>query len=434
MEFHSSLLSRGRLLRVLPYVVAIVIGSGMLLATKGLSHYRPPTFGGFEPALTQQAALEIVHTGRTEMTYHPTGYSYLVALVYLCLPDVWRLPIAVLILHILSLPLVAWCVGQIAAQFSGRRLETWGKWLAALYYPLGYYAATFNNNFATLVFTSLAIVGLLPLLGPNRSLRRSVLVGLALGAAACLRPNFGPLGVVFVLALWRATHSLREAIVRSAPIAVVSIGMLGLMTAANPPEPGQLFRGSQGMSRSLLEGTYQYSYAWWDWEWDHQPDDLRVTDFDDPAVRDFYEHLQKIEAETGKPAADPATQAVIRRAAWARIFGLPANTLKKVLISTVRIWILIPTHLSSMTVKILIAAQEFLLLGLALFGLGLMRRDPGWRLLAIGVLAVPTISHWLLHVEARYSLPARGVELALVVVAIEHIARWLFKADSSTRV
>jgi hypothetical protein len=257
------------------------------------------------------------------------------------------------------------------------------------------------------------------------------LVGLALGLVACLRPNFSVLGIVFVLVLWRATKSFREAFVRSAPIAIVSAGMLTLMTVINPPEPGQIVRGSQAAAKSLLEGTYQYSYDWWTWDWDRQSDDLRTTGFDNPAVRDYFEHLQRIEAATGKPTTDPATQAAIRREAWSRIIGLPANTLKKVLISTVRIWIFIPTHLSSMAAKVLIAAQEFVLLVLAMFGLALMNRSPGWRLLAVGVLAVPTISHWLLHVEPRYSLPARSVELALAVVAIERIARWLFKADSS---
>jgi hypothetical protein len=397
----------------------------MLFLTKGPSHYRPPSYGGPEPQMTHEAALEIVQTGRTAMTYHPTGYSYLVAVVYLLLPEAWRVPIAVLIVQIASLPLVAWCVGRIAAQFGDQRLELWGNWTAALYYPLGYYAATFNNSFATLVFASLAVVGVLPLLGPNRSLGRSLLSGLALGAVACLRPNFGLLGIVFVLALWRATRSFREAIIRSAPIAAVSLGMLVLMTAINPPEPGQLVRGSQAAAKSLLEGTYQYSYDWWSWDWDRQPDDMRTSGFDNPAVRDYFEHLQKIEVETGKPATDPVTQAAIRREAWSRIIGMPANTLKKVLVSTVRIWIFVPTHLSSMAVKVLIAVQEFLLLGFALAGLVLMRGCPGGRLLAIGVLAVPTMSHWLLHIEPRYSLPARGIEVALAVVAIEALARWL---------
>jgi hypothetical protein len=407
----------------------------MLIATKGTSHYRPPNFGGFEPALTQQAALDIVHTGRTDMTYHPTGYSYLVALVYLLLPsDGLRLPLAMLIVQIAFLPVVVWCVGRMAAHFGGQSVEPWGRWLAALYYPFGYYASAFNNSYATLVFASLSIVGVLRLLGTSRSIGQSALVGVALGIVACLRPNFCALGIVFVLTVWRATGSIREAILRTLPIAGVSIGLLALMTAINPPEPGQLFRGSQGAARSMLEGTYQYSYNWWSWDWDHQPDDLRTTDFDNPAVRDFFEHLKRIEAETGKPATDPAAQGVIRREAWGRVFGLPGNTLKKILVSTVRIWIFIPTHLGSLAPKVAVAVQELVLLGLALTGAVVMRGALGGRMLALGAMAVPTISHWLLHVEPRYSLPARGVELALAAVALFALAQRFNRAPSTEMV
>ena len=274
------------------------------------------------------------------------------------------------------------------------------------------YHSTGYSYFAALVYLFL----------PNDALRRSLWVGLAVGAVACLRPIFAFIGVVFVLALWRATHSLREAVVRSAPIAVVSLAMLATMTAVNPPEPNQFVRGSQGMNCSMLAGTFQYTHTWWDWNWD--------LTLDDPGDQDYWVDRNRIiEEQTGKPlvktddpeevaaAMTPATQLAIRREAWSRIIGLPGNTLKKVLISTVRAWILIPTQLSSMAAKMLIAAQEFLLLGLALCGLWLMNRRPGLRLLAIGVLAVPTVSHWLLHVEPRYSLPAKGVELSLAVVA-----------------
>ncbi len=401
--------------RAAPYAVSVAIGVVMLVWVRGTNTYSEAKhFGGMEPELTHRAALEIVATGRTSMTYHPTGYSYLVALVYLFLP---RVPLSVLWVQIASLPLVVWCVGQITGFFGGPRLTRWGVWAAAVYYPLGYDAAVFTSIYPALVFTMLALVALLPALGPQSSWRMSVLAGAALGVVACTRPNFAFLGVVFVLAIWRATGSLRKALVRSAPIAAVSLGLLGLMTVLNPPEPGEFTRGSETMSRGLLEGTYEYLYRWWDWDWMESPKDR--------AFREYNEQLRRIEQETGKSFIDPVSQPVVRREAWRRIRENPAGALKKALISTVRVWINIPTHLQSMLIKVACAVQEFILLGFALAGLFLLDPNCGRRVLAIGVMAVPTMTHWLSHVEPRYSLPGRGVELALAVVALAALAERL---------
>jgi len=400
--------------RGLPYAVALAVGWAMLIWCRGTTVYLPPKFGGIEPLLTQRAAEEILATGRTTMTYHATRYSYLVAMVYFLLPHE---PIYVLYVQLALLPLVAWCIGRITGFLGGAPLERWGMWAAALYYPLGYCAATFTSIYPALVFTLLALVALVPLLGQRRSLSRSLLTGLALGVVVCTRPNFAFLGVVFLTALWRATGSLREALIRSLPIAGTSLALLATMTAVNPPVPGEFVRGSEAMGRNMLEGTYEYTRRWWDWDWMERPDD--------PAFHEFQEHLKRIEEETGKPAYDPASAPVVRREAWRRIFNDPANTLKKILISTVRVWVFIPTHLDSMTVKIACAVQEFLLLGLAVGGLFCLNPNGGRRVLASGVMAVPTITHWLLHVEPRYSLPGRGVELALAIVALAALARRL---------
>jgi len=409
--------------RVPPYVMSIALGLLMLAVQKG-GLYRPPNYGGFEPKFTQDAAVEIVHTGRTTMTYHPTGYSYLVALVYLLLPP---LPLSMQFAQIASLPLVVWGVGRIAGSFGGAGCRNWGEWCAGLYYPFGYCATTFNSVYATFLFATLAIAALLPLLGlgeqAKRSLGRSLLVGFLLGIVACVRPNYSLLGVIFAVALWRSTRSLWEAVVRSVPIAAVSLGLLLAMTALNPPEPGQFVRGSQAMNGSLLKGTYEYTHTWWDWDWSWARSD--------PGYQDYRSHLDRIEAETGKPYTDPASQAVVAREAWKRILGLPGNTLKKMLISTVRVWILIPTQLHSMPVKVAIALQEFLLLGLALAGLVGLWGERGLFLLAAGVMLVPTVEHWFLHVEPRYSLPARGVELALAAVTVAGIWRRLRAPNAS---
>ncbi len=409
-----------------------MLGCVMLFATKGVSHYSPDKkgtpYGGYEPGLNHYAAVEILQTGRTTMTYHPTGYAYLSGslVVSALLP---HLPLSMLAVQIASLPLAVWGVGRIARQFGGSNCRAWGEWGAGLYYPFGYCAATFSNVYMTFLFATLSFAAFLPLLGgdetanrsegraPGRSLGRSLLVGLLLGLAACLRPNFGLFGVVFALALWRSTRSLWEAIIRSLPIAAVSLALLLTMTALNPPEPGQFARGSQAMNRSLLEATYQYSHQWWDWTW--------YEDESDPGFHDYLDHIHRIEAETGKPKTDPASQAAIGREAWKRILGMPGNTLKKILISSVRIWILIPTQLNSMPVEVAIAVQEFVLLGLTLAGLVGLWGKRGVFLLAAGVMLVTTVQHWFLHVEPRYAMPARGIELALAAIATAGIwNRW----------
>ena len=406
-----------------PFVLSVVAGCGMLFITHNWKHYAPPGYGGFEPGETQRGAIEIRQRGRTDMDFHTPGYPYLVALVYLLLP---RVPVSMLAVQIACLPLVVWSVGRISRDFAGPSLEPWGRWAACLYYPLAYYAVTFNSIFVTFLFVNLCLVFLAPLLRGPRSFWRSALVGLGLGVVVCFRPNFAVLGIAFALAIWKETRNLWEAVIRALPIAAVSAGMLVAINAANPPPPGQFLRGSQGVNRQMLEGTYQYADQWWDWEW--------FEDSTSPGSKKFYDHLRRIEQETGSTiigenektfVTSPAAQAALRRDALKRMTDYPWNTVKKLLISTVRTWIFVPTHLSSMPVKIAITVEEFFVLALALYGLWLLWIGGGPWELALGVLVAITMWSWILDVEPRYSLPGRGVELALMVVALETIWRRL---------
>ncbi len=384
-------------LYLLPVLAALVF-----FYLRGLRLYAPPDFGGFEPAFNHFAGIEITETGVTTMTYHPTGYAYVTGLIYLLLPNV---PFSVIAVQVASLPWLVHLVRRLFGALGGPTAARWGLVVAALYYPFAYYSVVYNSTYFSFLFTTWAMVLVTDLLGARRSWGRIVGAGLLLGAVVCMRAHFGVLGLFFFGAIWAARRSFKEALVRAVPMGAVCCGLLLTMVAFNPPEPGQFTRGSHPLSRSLLEATYQYERSWWDWEW---------TIGEDKA---FLAEVQRIEAITGKPYTDPATQPLVRDVAWERITGKPLNQLKKIAISTVRVWVLVPTHLQSRGIKVVIACQELLLLGLAVAGLVLVRRNRGVFVLCLGAMALPTVMHWFLHVEPRYSLPCKVVELGLATIS-----------------
>ncbi len=400
---------------VAAYLAPVAIAFLMLVFLRGVDHYAPPDCGGPEPRENHLAALEILDHGTTTMTFHTTGYAYLTALVYLFLPNQ---PLSVLLVQIALLPLVVWCTGRLVAAATNEQFAIVGRLVAGLYYPFAYYSLAYSSIVPAFIFVTLALALAMPLLQGGRSWRRSTAVGLALGVAVCARPNYGLVGVFIALGLWVATRSLWEAIIRATPIAVISIGLLVGMRAANPPEPGQLLRGSWGLSRGLLQGSYQYSHRWWDWEWIEDPSDV--------GAQEYYAHLHRLEAEAGETYPHAEVLRLMRRDARARILGLPLNTMKKVVISSVRLWIFIPTHLESRFVKYTIGMQEVLILLAAIVGLAHIRKRPGLRWVLVGVVLTPILTHLLITVEARYSLPSRGVEMALASVGFLVVARrWL---------
>lgn len=386
--------------RLLPVLETVAL----LVLYRGAHRYAAPDFGGPEPFENHRAAMEILDHGTTAMTFHATGYSYLVALAYLLLP---RTPNSMLMVQGVMLVPTVWAIEQLALKFGGERVRQISLVLAGLYYPFAYYAATFTSVFPAAVFATLACAFVLPLL-EKWDLKYALACGASLGVAVCCRPNLGGLGVVFVIAIFLASRSVTQTLLRAAPIGVLSLLFLATMTFFNPPEPGQFVRGSQAMNRSLLEGTYQFEDRWWDWEALNDP----------KVIAPFWDHAHRLEAESGKPLEDPATQLLARRDAWARMKANPAGVVKKAAISSVRLWIFMPSHSKSMAVKVLITVQEALLLLLALFGLRTMFREKKPWVLATGVLLIPTLTHILMHVEARYSLPGRGVEVALMAVGI----------------
>ncbi|MBX7100003.1 MAG: glycosyltransferase family 39 protein [Myxococcaceae bacterium] len=391
-------------------LLPLILAMGALFLYRGTGRYSPPDFGGPEPIENHRAALEILDHGTTDMTFHATGYAYLVALVYAVAP---HLPLSMLIVQCLLLPLIVLAISRIARGLGGEDAGRWGLIVGGLYYPFAYYAMTFS----TIVPASLASTGLvavaLPLL-ERTSWKRSLAVGLLLGVAACCRPNLAFLGVVLAASVLAASRSLVATLVRTAPVAAVSLGMLTAMAVANPPEPGQFTRGSQGMNRSLLDATYQFEDRWFDWE--------RVGD--PQANAKANEHWARLEAESGKPMTDPATQLLARRDAFARMKANPMGVVKKGLISSVRIWILMPSDSQYTVLKFGIALSELAFLLVALFGMRASRRAGLPWYFGAGVMLVPTLSHLILHVEPRYSLPGRGAEAAFLAIGLAALLAW----------
>ncbi|MBX7117266.1 MAG: hypothetical protein K1X64_23310, partial [Myxococcaceae bacterium] len=346
--------------RLIWWAVPFLVGALMWVGVRGSSRYEAPTFGGPEPYETHRGAVEILQRGTTDMTFHATGYAYFVAASYLLLPDE---PSSAIWVQIGLLPLLAFAIAVIAKAVAGELAGRVAWIVAGLYYPFGYYAGTFSSTFLAFAGVTFAVAVAMPLFEAP-SWRRSLAAGFFLGVATCARPNIALTGVVLAVCLWVATRSFKDAAVRTAPVAAVSLLMLVLMSVLNPPEPGQLVRGSQAMNRSLLEGTYQFEERWWDWE-----------ALNDPQVwARFRENVARLEKESGQPLESPATQQLAKRDALARIKADPMNTVKKILISTVRIWIFVPSHLKSMPVKVAVAVSEAVLLGLAMVGLLQVRR------------------------------------------------------------
>ena len=233
------------------YCLPVIVGLIMLFFVRSADHYAAPTFGGREPAFNHLAALDILRSGRTDMTFHPTGYAYLTALVYVFLPNA---VLSLLLTQIASLALLAELVRRLALEMGGLEAARFGLFAAAFYYPFGYYAATYSNVYPTMFFLTLAIVLLLPLLRGERSWGRACAVGAALGVAVCLRGNFALVGGIFFLAIWFGTRSLLEAIVRTVPIAVVCVGMDQLLSKRVPSSLRRSPPSEKSDTRAWTEG------------------------------------------------------------------------------------------------------------------------------------------------------------------------------------
>jgi hypothetical protein len=382
-----------------------VIGCFVVVVfVRGLGRYGYPDWGGDEPAANHYAALEILSTGRTTMMLHATGYSYLVALVYAFLPNV---PLSVLAIQGLLLPAVVIATVRIAEKFGGDLAGRCALIVSGTYYAFPYYAAVFTGVFPPYLAVTGSIAVALPLLEKSAP-RRAAIAGILLGVAVCCRPNMALVGVVLFASIWWATRSVKTAFVRVLPVGAISLGMLVLMTLVNPPEPGQFVRGSYPMNRSILEGTYQFQDRWWDWE----------PFGDEKVMAKFWVHEKRLEAESGHPMEHPDTQRLMRRDGLQRIRDYPLNSLKKAVISSVRIWILIPTQFDRLLYEVPFALLEGVLLALAIGGIVITRRRGGPWYLGVGVMAVVAAAHLVLHVEPRYSLPAKGVEVAFIAVAL----------------
>ncbi|MCC6132326.1 MAG: hypothetical protein IT186_20580 [Acidobacteria bacterium] len=379
--------------RWLPAVLIVALGLVALLLVRGRGRYSPPDYGGPEPFENHRAAVEILATGRTTMTFHPPGYAYLVAATYAIAPPV---PFSVLVLQVLMLPVLVE-VGALAARDLGSNLEQPARWAIAAYFPFAYFASVFNSIFpTTLAIASAAVLAKRAFDRPT--VGRTALAGLLIGVSACLRPNFALAGAGFVIGLWLSRKSLMGFVKGAAVAGVVGGGLFAVVNTVNAPSTDQSLRGGYGLWAGILVGTYQYEYQWWDWDW-----------YYDESYRGFREYkaeLSGIEHRSGKPVTHPASEPLLREAALRRLRENPGRTFKKMLISLVRIWVLVPTHLQAGTARVFVGVLELAVLGLGVIGLFKLRRS-AFFWFAFSVIAIPMITHVILHVEPRYSLPAK---------------------------
>lgn len=414
------------LLLVLP---AVALAFFMLRG--GAKRYDPPDRMGHEAVATHNAGAEVLRTGLTSEDYHPTGHYYYVAAAYALFAK--KLP-SVVYLNILLLPLMVLCIPGVTRRLWGETATRWAFALGCLHYPFAFFAAqphgTHVNTFCVSVFIASAVPLILE--KERQPLWRPVVAGLALGAATCIKPYYGFLGTILLVSIWFAQRSFARAVKRSAIVAAVSLTLFGAMIAANPAREGTFLRGGQGAARSMLMGTYQYEYQWFDTRpW--------VEDPVEPGAVAYRQKIDELQRRSGRSIVDPATVVLMRGAAIDRYTTNWGYVWKKAIISQARIWILLPTFTASAPLMIACGIAESLLFVAALVGIVLVARSSRIWLFCMLTLLLPGLASIPFHIEARYSVPVRAMELALAAVGLSTICsrvRVLFreKARAAPRV
>jgi hypothetical protein len=342
-------------------------------------------------------ALEILASGGSTDAFHPPGYAAIVAGIYgLFGPE----PGWVRVVQAVLLPVPIFCAMRVGRALGGGGVAWFAALAMALHPAAPQYATNVHSDFLVLVAVSMVAGGALPSLVGGRGSPWMAALGLAL--AVWVRPAWALLGPLLLLGGF-GVAGWRKSVRTLAPAALLSIVVLMVNLAWFPPEPGAVVRGSHAASASLLLGSWQYEGRWWDW---------RFVGPGDANYERFREHEDAIIASVpGKGRPHPDVKAAIRAAAWER-YEDRDRMLKKVAISSVRLWVLFPTG-ASPPIQFAFVALDLLLLLLALRGLALLGRR-SWLILPF--LAVPLLLHGLMHVEPRYAVPARAVWYVCAVV------------------
>ena len=373
-----------------------------------------------ETGLHHFAALEIIESGTTHLTYHPMGYSYMIAFFYALLPKSWNYYlVSISVIQILSLPVLVWCAGRLAEDWGRKELKPWAMMFCALYLPIANYASVPTTVFPPLVLLSVIVVLIQPAFTSGKlGLTRLLIIGVLLGAATSIRPQVGLLGPVIGLTLWLVHKKFWLAFRLTLPIGLASLFIFGSMIVANKSKSEALLPGGQGAGYSLLIGSYQFERAWFPWKPAHYPNN--------PDSKPIWDHVERLEQETGFPRSHPLMAGRMAEAAWQR-YRDPARAFRKIALSILSIHIITPQFNRNVIFKRAVVGLEFILLALALIGGWLVKRRHRFWPWVFGIMLITPMTFMFLHIEPRYSLPFRMFELILAAIALDVICRWIIR-------
>lgn len=308
---------------------------------------------------------------------------------------------AIRVVQLVLLGLTAWVAGMIALRIAGERAGQIAAVATAAYLPLVW--ATTEQMTETAAALGIALLALLLLAA--RDLRTWALAGLALGATAYVRPTFLALAVPAAIFIAFQTRRLVPAAIFAATVAV-AIAPWAIRTSVDAHTPVALQLGSgagryasaeQNLGRLPipLAGNGWLAFKGISRRTSHDLRRGRYTPVEQAAfdarmrraaphvpIRDAIERLPaRMRALWGPVDATPAAQRWTTSARWA---------------GTLEYWLL----------AALVCAC------LALRRRSLLRLWPLW-LPALYLTAI----HTVLHVESRYSLPARPGLIVMAAVA-----------------
>ena len=327
---------------------------------------------------------------------------------------------AIRVVQLVLLGLTAWVTGVITLRIAGERAGRIAAVATAAYLPLVW--ATTEQMTETAAALGLAVVALLLL--SAREPRTWALAGLALAATAYVRPTFLALAVPAAILIALQTRRLVPAAVFAAAVAV-AIAPWAIRTSIDAHTPVALQIGSgagryasaeQNLGRLPipLEGTGWVAFKRVS---RRTSNDLRRGRYTPVEQAEFDARMKRLAPHV--PIRDVIDRLPARvRALWGPVDATPAAqrwTTSARMAGTLEYW---------------------LLAALVCVCLALRRRS----LLSLWPLWLPavylTLVHMVIHVESRYSLPARPelIVLAAVCVVSVHARREHRQPDRAARV
>jgi 4-amino-4-deoxy-L-arabinose transferase-like glycosyltransferase len=334
---------------------------------------------------------------------YPPGYSLFIAAIYtVC----GRSLLALVVAQLLLLWLVFILFERVAARLLDGVGYTFAMTIAASYPFIARQATMIMSDHLHVVLYVAAFAALL-LRRPG--VMRGALVGTLMGAAALVRPY--SLFVLPVILLWPGIWSGMRAAWRERLVAAVLFLLpFGVWTARNAYQFGHFIPvTTNGVGLTLLHTTIEFD----------------GSNYDDSEQR-FYGDLV---ARYGDDGMTYSHSRQMGREAMAKIRARPGKMIERMLIHVPKLWISLGTSgggKSRVWPLLVLYLGGLWLLGL--IGMWLVRRDPVWQPVILGVVV-----YWMTLVplpgEARRTLPLRLLHLWLAAAAVSWAwRRWRNRA------